>query len=547
MTRRIALLLSILAVFALALAPAGPAQAGGEIARHADFVKRVNEAIDRGATWLLAEQRKNGGFGEYSNYPAAQTAIAYHTLRVCGIPRDDAAMTQAYDALRREYVAARNHDQLRTYTAALVMMAIESRGWPEASKGTRKSRYGTPDSESASRLDGRDLEWMRELVEFMEGNQNSDGAWSYGQQAGRYTKRSRLHANVYDHSNTQYALLGLKAASRTGVQVDPEIYERALKHLLEGQENDGPTVPRVQFVGKKETFTKAEDRARGWAYRALDGATSDRRGRRRQGMGQGPYGSMTAGSLGALVICRSELLGWSGYSQKLDAEAEQAVWDGVAWLGQNFDVTTNPNMGGWHFYYLYGLERAGVLAGVDWMGEHDWYGDGAEFLLGRQDAVGSWSDAGPRAVTTCFALLFLKKGTKPVLRGAVTPSGGADSIDFGAAIGMAGKDLEDFVDLVVSRWHRASGSAQRDALQRGIASVGRSVVLPLFKRMATGNEDQRRAAHSIMVDISGQALLFDASADADTRFDQLIAWEEWYMARADRLHYDSETGRLQTR
>jgi hypothetical protein len=63
-----------------------------------------------------------------------------------------------------------------------------------------------------------------------------------------------------------------------------------------------------------------------------------------------------------------------------------------------------------------------VLAGVDWMGEHDWYGRGAEYLLANQEKSGSWSESGPRIVTTCFALLFLKRGTKPVMRGAVTNS-----------------------------------------------------------------------------------------------------------------------------
>jgi hypothetical protein len=256
---------------------------------------------------------------------------------------------------------------------------------------------------------------------------------------------------------------------------------------------------------------------------------------------------MTAGSLGALVICRSELIGNPGYSSRLDSQAEQSIWDGIAWLGRNFSVTRNPNFGGWHYYYLYALERAGVLAGVDWMGEHDWYGEGADYLVGRQESNGCWREAGPRIVSTCFALLFLKRGTVPVVRGAVTPSGGSDNIDFGAVAALSGKNLEDFVDLVVSRWRRTSGAAQRGDLSRGVASVGRKVVLPLLRRMGTGSEDERRAAHSLLVDVSGQSFLYDAGAPAQERYDQLMAWEEWYMARAERLVFDEATGRLITR
>ena len=118
------------------------------------------------------------------------------------------------------------------------------------------------------------------------------------------------------------------------------------------------------------------------------------------------YGSMTAGSLGAVVICRSELLGGSGYHKRLDTKAETAIWDGIAWLGRHFAVDQNPEMRGWHLYYLYALERAGVLAGVEWMGEHDWYGEGADFLMGTQEKSGRWAAGSDgEIISTCFALL----------------------------------------------------------------------------------------------------------------------------------------------
>ncbi|MHC4924244.1 MAG: DUF4159 domain-containing protein, partial [Planctomycetota bacterium] len=83
---------------------------------------------------------------------------------------------------------------------------------------------------------------------------------------------------------------------------------------------------------------------------------------------------------------------------------------------------TNPGKPNFHLYYLYALERAGMLAGVEWMGEHDWYGVGAEHLMATQKEDGSWKDERRPATGTCFALLFLKKGTIPVRRGAITGS-----------------------------------------------------------------------------------------------------------------------------
>jgi len=50
------------------------------------------------------------------------------------------------------------------------------------------------------------------------------------------------------------------------------------------------------------------------------------------------------------------------------------IQNGIDWLAKNFYV--HQNFGGgqqWRFYYLYGLERAGRLAGVRFLGEHDWF------------------------------------------------------------------------------------------------------------------------------------------------------------------------------
>jgi hypothetical protein len=92
-------------------------------------------------------------------------------------------------------------------------------------------------------------------------------------------------------------------------------------------------------------------------------------------------------------------------------DVQKAIDDGFAWLDRNWAVDQNP--GGrmeWHYYYLYGLERAGMLADRKWIGMHDWYREGAEYLLERQSGLGSWGDD----VQTCFALLFLKRSTMPV-------------------------------------------------------------------------------------------------------------------------------------
>jgi hypothetical protein len=85
---------------------------------------------------------------------------------------------------------------------------------------------------------------------------------------------------------------------------------------------------------------------------------------------------------------------------------------GINWMARNFYVGQNFGMGmQWKYYYLYGLERAGRLAGIRFFGPHDWYRVGAEELVHSQDRLsGFWRGAlleGDHPVlATSFALLF---------------------------------------------------------------------------------------------------------------------------------------------
>jgi hypothetical protein len=102
-----------------------------------------------------------------------------------------------------------------------------------------------------------------------------------------------------------------------------------------------------------------------------------------------------------------------------------SITKGLAYLDEIWDATQNRGShesGSEHYYYLYGVERVGDLTGRAEFGGQNWYVRGAEFLLSHQDPSGSWTDSSgfpPRDVLgTCFALLFLKRATLPV----VTPS-----------------------------------------------------------------------------------------------------------------------------
>jgi hypothetical protein len=270
-----------------------------------------------------------------------------------------------------------------------------------------------------------------QCAQFLVDNQGADGRWGYGTPtvlgeppAGTATpgrtasrteprdfgapggkpgivvrlpvKKQRDGEGRGDNSNSQYAALGLKACHEAGILLPRETLERASawwrksQVQVEKEEDDDRKKPRRPAVA---TGPEAAAPPLGWDY--VEGRKAS--------------GSMTAGAVGALVICDALL----GKPWKSDPD----VAEGLAWLAKNFTVSSNPGTAGdadWHFYYLYGLERVGMLCETDRIGTHPWYPAGAAFLLDAQKPDGSWK-AGEEAVwDTCFAVLFLRRATRPV-------------------------------------------------------------------------------------------------------------------------------------
>ena len=201
------------------------------------------------------------------------------------------------------------------------------------------------------------------------------GMWSYG------LIRGRRALGRGDNSNTQFALLGLHEAAKAGIRVPKAVWENSRRHFTNAQASDG-----------------------GWGYR------SERQG----------YGSMTTAGVASLYIVGQRLhvsgakLFVNGAYPNCGKYHQDAVLaGGLQWLAENFSVRKNPKRGGgWLHYYLYGLERVGMISGMRNFGRHDWYREGAEHLVDTQGHGGSWGRA---VYDTVFGLLFLSKGNRPVL------------------------------------------------------------------------------------------------------------------------------------
>lgn len=312
---------------------------------------QVRIAIDK-AIKHLKDTSKGGQWQEFGRQ-GGSTALALLALLNAGVPESDPVVQAGLKSLN----GVVNAD---TYTVSLKCMVY---------------RYADP------------VKYKKQLAEaakWLIDAQLGSGTWGYNKMQG--AAGARVMGYVGDNSNTQFALLGLHEASLGGVDVPKEVWQRSEKHFVNSQLKDG-----------------------GWHYRP-DG------GRNMTG-----YGSMTCAGIASLYITGNELdvSQETGYVNGAapncgNYRQNDAIAKGLLWMARNFATDTNPGRGGasWRMYYLYAMERVGMISGLKFFGSRDWYREGAEALIDCQRDNGSFPST---PYDTAFGLLFLAKGNKPVL------------------------------------------------------------------------------------------------------------------------------------
>ena len=351
------------------------------------FQAKIDQAIASGAEWL-----------KHAAPPAGSEELMLLTFVHAGVPETEPRF--------KEYIERMLQAPLqKTYPVALQAMILE-----ELQRVKHQAR-------------------IAQCAQFLVDNQCLNGQWSYGEPdpmiAGTPTGLGLKTAstsesstagikpkvvNIFtvqkkksgpargDNSNSQYAALGLRACYDSGVRPSEGVVKRAMSWWYESQHGGSDKEKRPAVA-----TGASEGVPRGWCYDGNDAHNA--------------YGSMTAGAAGALVIYNHML--------RADWRKDHSVQDGMAWLAKNFTVNANPGpcqhdgrpnvfLG----YYLYGLERAGMLYDTERIGGHAWYDEGAKFLVGAQHPDGSWlvsHDPNHAAWDTCFAILFLKRATRPLV------------------------------------------------------------------------------------------------------------------------------------
>jgi hypothetical protein len=288
---------------------------------------------------------------------------------LCTLALLNAGVETSDPAIRKALAHLRTLELDKTYTVSLQTMVL-------AEAEPKKDML----------LIRRNVRWL-ERHQIKEGQRK--GAWSYPGPGG-------------DNSNSQFAILALYDAQRVGAEVSRETWQLAADYWRNTQNGDGS-----------------------WGYVPGDVGT----------------GSMTCAGIGGLAIANAALESGDAAVENgrvvccRPHQDDDALQRAIEWLSRRFSVEHNPRPAGGGqsvlYYYLYGLERAGRLTARRFIGDHDWYREGAELLVREQDSLshywkGSWyAERDPR-ISTAMALLFLSKGRRPIVTAKLMHGDGDD-------------------------------------------------------------------------------------------------------------------------
>ncbi len=318
-----------------------------------DFVeKKVDAAIEKGLHALRGMQRPSGRFEWFGKAPHGATALALYALIASGGTLEDTAAAKALDWLLNNPFPWSRGGDYDTYEISLVAVAL-SFAIPQMATGGGRDRA---------------VAMLQRAADWLVAAQAKGGGWSY-------STKSESH----DHSNTQFGILGLRAAANLGARVKKEVWDREVSHYKTSQLKDG-----------------------GWAYHVC---YKDQTGTGRS------TSTMTAAGVMGLAMALGSTASTPRTPESLASDPD--VKQGLKSLKEHWDK--GLTRGGYpNYYLLYSIERACMVTGQRLLGDVDWYVEGSYLLIRQQGVDGVWGTGQDVVVPQCFALLFLKRAFVPV-------------------------------------------------------------------------------------------------------------------------------------
>lgn len=378
------------------MSASGTLEFGGSEVAAAPTEQEIESAIRRGVVYLKSRNPR---------YATGGDGLVAYALLSAGTPLDDPVVQGLIDRIKAKvrkgaYTPGAHH----FYEAGLDLMAL-----------------GKADSELY-----RDE--IEAVARYIIDGQLETGAWFYPHRPPQ----------PGDTSITQYAALGLWAASRAGIEVSPNVWSNLSRWLIETQFQDGSFTyhpPRAR-PGSMPTMTVAALGSQYIARLHLTGAGApvirpehvDGDAGRGAGVVEEKKKFGVLEEIGLDRPVESIVIGNGANRGRRTGrtsiqQIDESIARGLEWLAANY----SPDMRDmtWKLYYLYALERMAALGDIADIGGNNWYADGSTFLLRTQRDEGHWSGRRDPSVGTSFALLFLSRATSRLLnRGGPGPTVG---------------------------------------------------------------------------------------------------------------------------
>lgn len=411
--------------------------------------EQVNKAIDRGVEWLKAHQKPSGTWGGNGAHAIGLTALPALTLLECGVPADDARVQKA-----AQYVRKAVPNMIQTYELALIILFLDRLGDPEDEKriqtcalrlvaGQSQTGGWTYHCPRLSPANETDLLLVMEQTRpknAMDLFVNDSAPPGFvGQAPGSPADKS------IQNDSPESKLLSPGDTAPDKPQADPEAFKKALTRLPPHLRNlpslqppekahklppgDGTDNSNTQFaiLGLSAAQHHNLPLARALALIVRRFRTSQwSNGRWGYQYSSPPRPDISSPAMtGAGLLGLAVGLGLAADHTRPRAKSERfedpAIEKGFSFLGENIGKplgakkprSRGRNRAPINMYFMWTLERCGVLFNRRQIAGKDWYRWGTELLVDHQNPDGTWMANGypgsQPIADTCFALLFLKR------------------------------------------------------------------------------------------------------------------------------------------
>lgn len=257
--------------------------------------------------------------------------------------------------------------------------------------------------------------YLQAIANYLQSVQRPNGSWDYP---------DRPPATNGDTSVTHYALLGLWACTRAGVEVQPETWSKAAAWHVAVQNPDGGYAycPGVA-VGEggagstlNNTINAIGSMGIAWLHLSSIPPSLEEEPKPKNVTAAAPSKPRLNSVLEAVPLAPLETLSKANPAE-LPPGTLGAMRKAFNWVSVRFRVDNNQSSH--DTYYYYSLERMTGLVNVNRVGDHDWFAECSDFLATKQQADGNFggfkthsgSDTG-----NAFIILSLVKSTAKLLK-----------------------------------------------------------------------------------------------------------------------------------